>query len=150
MTSSPDIRPALGDAYLATFGRPLHPALQIVRFPDNEVRRYNWHGIAGFKISAPRHSAIVGAIVDLDPLRTPQEEERGWQLPMSAWVSRYRPEFLTVYVASGKQFTRRGALRFDESRDCEGLVVSFLNHAVGHRRIPYEVELIPIYSPRGG
>lgn len=149
MVASPDISPALLSAYVATFAKPPQPYLQIVHFSNPEVGRYNFHGIAGIKIVAQRHSAVVGAIVDLQPLQTPQEQERGWMFPISTWVSRYHPESFTIYVASGKQPIPRRALRFDESRVCEGLVIS-LNFDAEHRMIPYTAGLIPIYSPRAG
>lgn len=43
---------------------------------------------------------------------------------------------------------RRGALEIDVSRACEGLVVNLHRHGFDHRRIPFTVQLIPIYSPR--
>lgn len=134
------------------------PDLQMIHFQNPEVERYNFHGIAGITISVPRDSAIARAIVDLQPLQTPQEENRRWALPMSAWIYRYHPESFAIYVASGKQpiryvasrkqSMRDKALIFDKTRVREGLVINLHRHGFEHRKIPFTVELIPIYSPR--
>lgn len=147
MPRSIEIRKDLITAYTATYGKPPQPTLDSVGFTIAEVKRYNFHGIAGVTIEVPRHSAITGAIVDLHPLQTPQENNRKWQPPMSAWVYRYRPESLLIYVASGKQPIRRGALRLDDSRSCEGLVV-LLSNWNNHKVIPYIAELQFIYLPK--
>ncbi len=152
MTSSPDIRPSLLNAYtatFATFGRRPEPGLQFVGFTKDQVKRYNFHGIACVTIEVPRHSAVTGAIVDLHPFQTPQEENRKWQPPTSAWVSKYHPESLMICVASGKQPIRHGALVPDESefRACEGLVV-LLRDWNNHKFIPYTAKLQFIYLPK--
>lgn len=150
MIVSPEIRLALSDAYVDTFGKPPRPGLQIVRFSNPEVKRYNFHGIAEAEITVFQHSAIFETTIDLQALQTPQEQQRGWKPPISAWISEYHPESLAIYVASGKQPIRQGAERFDAARVCEGLVITLHRHGFEHRRIPFTAEFIPIYLPRTG
>ena len=107
----------------------------IFKFPEEEIRRYNRHGIAHADLNEMRPIPITGCTIDLTKLLE----------PAYAWAKPGENAPRIIIASDEAKSIPEDAVSLNSDRTLESLEVRIFQ--TDHRKEYGPVELIPVYKP---
>lgn len=129
-----------GTLYRLPYAEVLSIVRQTVMIPDlKEVTRYKKHGLARIHLNI-YFNTVNDIIVDMASFRKPTS-------PVAGWISSLTRAGLDVVISDDRQSFRNSAIRFEQSRSLEALLVELSFNVSPKSEISYAAELVPLYHP---